>query len=116
MYIKNLFNKLKSIGKKQYHARNGEEELYFTNNLFAIEIFYGYGKLDIVINFCGKRSNYLESDLLTDDQKKQIEIAINAYMSLAEKCEIIQDVLLSINFELTDTTGTDCGRVRRRKV
>lgn len=97
MRIKNLFNQLKVFGKKRYYAKNSEEELSFINDIFTIEICNINGKLDIVIEYQGKRSNYLDSAVLSSAQKIQIESTINAYTSLEEKSKIIQAVLLSVD-------------------
>lgn len=89
MGIKHLFDELKSISKKKYYSKNGEEMLIFTNKNGVIEIYNLDGRLDIVISQNGSRDNYINSNSLNYEQKMRIKSAIQSYTSLEAKCKVI---------------------------
>ena len=94
MKIKRLFDDLKKIGRRKYLSRNGEEELYFLGNNLTIEIVKLGENLDIIICYNGERSNYLNSNSLSFDSKRQIEYVIKSTSSIEEKSKNISKILL----------------------
>lgn len=96
MKIKNLFDEMKKIGKKQYYFKNGEEEVYFTGNLFEIEIININDSIDIVITYNGIRNNYAKSSVLSNTQKLDLKFVLSSTLSLNEKAKKISGILMDV--------------------
>ncbi len=94
MSIKYYFDELKKIGKKKYYSKNGEEELYFISNNLQIEIFNIDGKIDLIINNNGTRNNYLNSQYMSENSRKEISALLKDCISLEIKCKIMSKILL----------------------
>ena len=92
--IKNLFNDLKKIGRKKYCFRNGEEELYFVGENLGIGIYCSFDTFDLSITFDGSTCNYLDSPLLTFNQKERLLAAVRARHFLKKQSKTIVDILL----------------------
>lgn len=95
--IKYLFDDLKQVGKKKYYFKNEEEEIYFSNNYFEIEISYHSGCIDLAINYDGKRDNYFCSDFFSTNEKEKIKVVLNSCYSIEQKCKILSQLLLEIS-------------------
>ena len=96
MQIKKLFDDLKRFGNKDYYNRNGEEEIRFCSGGSGIEIYRVGNLIDIVINDCGERNNYLDSETLTTQQKKQIATILQSCTSLEDKCNNVCAILVDV--------------------
>lgn len=98
MKIEHFFDDLKTIGKKVYFSRNGEEELVFTNTRFQIEIYKTLdSEIDIVISADGVRENYLKTKALNNHQIEQIQTLLRAPLSMEMKCKNICQVLATLH-------------------
>ena len=95
MTIRNLFDDLKTVGKKRYFSRNGEEEVYFVSKKLTIEISRCSNFVDLIINFSGKRNHYLESPLLSYDEKMEIRSALSALALTKPMAATITKILLA---------------------
>lgn len=96
MKIKNLFDELKKISRKQYYIKNGEEELYFTSDLFEIEIIKINESIDIIITYNGVRNNYANTSALSSTQKLDIKAVLSSTLSLSEKSRKISGILVDV--------------------
>lgn len=92
--IKNLFNDLKQIGKKRYFFKNGDEELCFIGKNLTVEISNTDGRVDIVIDKCGARVNYLDCSDLSVSAKRRIAAILNLNFINAAGCRDISQILL----------------------
>ena len=97
--IKHLFDDLKQIGKKKYYFKNGEEEIYFSNNYFEIEISYHSGCIDLVINYNGMRNNCFCSDFFSTNEKDKIKIIFSSCDSIEQKCKNLAQFQLEVTKE-----------------
>lgn len=94
MSIKYLFDDLKKIGKKKYISYNDIEELYYTNNKLQIEIVkYGLD-MDLLISIQGQRQHYLDSPLLSYNEKRKIQSILSSMASETMKAATITPILL----------------------
>ena len=94
MSIKYLFDDLKKIGKKKYISYNDIEELYYTNNKLQIEIVkYGLD-IDLLISIQGQRQHYLDSPLLSHNEKRNIQSILSSMASETMKAATISPILL----------------------
>lgn len=94
MSIKYLFDDLKKIGKKKYISYNDIEELYYTNNKLQIEIVkYGLD-IDLLISIQGQRQHYLDSPLLSYNEKRKIQSILSSMASETMKAATITPILL----------------------
>ena len=96
MKIKNLFDDLKQLGRKEYYFRNGEEEIYFFNHELQIEIISTNNNIDLIINSGETRDNYRKSKSIPENCKKEISRIIDSFLITADKCKKISQILLEI--------------------
>lgn len=97
MRIKHMFYDLNSIcKKKKYYFKNGEEELYFSNERIEVEIYHFNESIDLIISKDGNRANYQNSSLLSTSQKDHIYSVINSFAPIKVKCSTISNVLLGL--------------------
>ena len=96
MKIKNLFDDLKQLGKKEYYFKNGEEEIYFSRNDLVIEIINVNNNIDLIIDHKGSRTNYEHSMSIPNNCKKDIKLIFNSCLSTEIKCRKISQILISI--------------------
>ncbi len=94
MSIKYLFDNLKTIGKKKYISYNDIEEVYYTNDELQIEIVkYGLN-IDLLISIQGQRQHYLDTPLLSYNEKKKILSILSSTASETMKAATITSILL----------------------
>ena len=96
MKIKNLFDDLKQLGKKKYYFKNGEEEIYFSRKDLEIEIVNINNNIDLIINHNGLRNNYINSNSIPENCKKEIKLILNSYLTTDVKCKKISQILIKI--------------------
>lgn len=96
MKIKNLFDDLKQLGKKKYYFKNGEEEIYFSRKDLEIEIVNINNNIDLIITHNGLRNNYINSNSISENCKKEIKLILNSYLTTDVKCKKISQILIKI--------------------
>ena len=96
MKIKNLFDDLKQLGKKKYYFKNGEEEIYFSRKDLEIEIVNINNNIDLIITHNGLRNNYINSNSIPENCKKEIKLILNSYLTTDAKCKKISQILIKI--------------------
>ena len=94
MSIKYLFDDLKTFGKKKYTSHNGEEELYFTNKQFQIEIVRYFDTIDLLITYNNQKNHYLDSPCLSHSNKMKIKSSLSSVSSETMKARTIVEILL----------------------
>lgn len=95
MTIKNQFNGLKAVGKKRYYSHRNEEVLSFSNQNVSIEISRCAESISLVIDWDGKRAQYLDSPFLSYNEKMQIHSALAAVTSEKQLASTITSILLA---------------------
>lgn len=94
MYIKHAFDSLSIIGKRKYFQKNEEEELYFKNSNITVNIYKIGTHIGINLNTRDKVENYMNSSLLSLDEKQSINACLNAYVLTPVDCNKISEILL----------------------
>ena len=95
MTIRNLFDDLKTVAKKRYYSCNDEEAVHFVNKEFTIELSRCANLVDLVITFSGQRNHYLETPLLSYDEKMEIRSALSALALTKPMAATITRILLT---------------------
>ena len=95
MTIRNLFDDLKTVGKKHYFSRNDEEIVCFVSKELTIELSRCEKLVDLVITVCGKRNHYMASPLLSYDEKMEIRSALSALALTKPMAATITRILLT---------------------
>ena len=94
MSIKHLFDDLKCFGKKKYFQKNAEEELYFFNKSITINIYRIGNCIGINLNTNGKNENFMDSNILSIDEKNSINFYLKAYAFNPSYCKEVSKILL----------------------